>query len=125
MSAASVMGAAHQAWAVARPTGSGQVEQGQGALNGPECVASGWGTSKVAGACPGWLSCVHRAVAGAGAHGGHTSLVGGRETSMEGWAGLGTHGACQTELGDVEPGQGARQKGEVCPEGAGGPWGVV
>ena len=86
----------------------------------------GWSASQVAGAHRKWLGHVR-----GGCHvcigpwlglehmGDTRAWLGGQETSMEGWAGLGTHGACQTELGDVEPGQGARQKGEVCPEGAG------
>ena len=77
MSAASAMGKMHQAWAVACQTGLGQVEQGRGASNGPERIASGQGASKVGGVCPGWSSHVHRDVAGAGAHGGCVGLVGG------------------------------------------------
>ena len=41
MSATSAMGQMHQAWMVARQTGLGQVEQGQGTSNGPECIWQG------------------------------------------------------------------------------------
>ena len=43
----------------------------------------------------------------------------GPGTSVEGWAGLGMHGAHRTGPGDVEPGRGGCQKGGVCPGGAG------
>ena len=71
-------------------------------------------------------------IAGAGARGGRVGLVEGLGTSVEGWAGSGMHGAHHTGLGDVELGQGACQKGGVCPGGAGkvmgrglGAWCVV
>ena len=118
MSAALEMGETHQAWAVACQMGSGQVERGCGASNRPEHIASGQGALKVARACPGWSLRVHRAMAGAGAHGGHASLVGGPGNIdggvgwvVDAWGASNGARRCGTRSGGTLKGRGVSQGG--------------
>ena len=100
------------------------VEPGRGASN------RAGGASKVAGVRPGGPGNIKSGQStsrwGQEGHGqGQWRLVdvrawlGGQETSMEGWAGSGMHGARRTGPGDVDPGRGACRQGEACPKGAG------